>query len=90
MRWHQKLKPYVRLANGREKSASFRVAFRLAFFQDLGKPFYVMVQRGEPNLVVDCGASKRDVKRTPLLVRYGRQSFRTWANWFRKRKGGAT
>lgn len=71
-------KPYVRRANGRERSESLRVAVRLAFYQELGRPFYVMVQRGWPNLAIACGRTKEDVKRQPLLVR--RLGFSGWAN----------
>jgi hypothetical protein len=56
MKHRKKFEPYVRLANGREHSHSLRGAIRLAFYQSLGRPFYVMVQRGFPNTVIEVGA----------------------------------
>lgn len=76
---HKKYRPYVRRANGKERSESMREAFRLTFYEHLGRPFYVMVQRGWPNLVIASGASKRDVQRSPAAVAFGKKSFRTWA-----------
>jgi hypothetical protein len=80
MKHHRKYKPYVRLANGRERSKSLREAFRLAFYESVGKPFYVMVQHGFPNNVIGVGASKREVQRQPVVVAFGRKSFRQWAS----------
>ncbi len=79
MRRHKKFRPYVRLANGRERSGSLRTAFRLAFYQGLGKPFYVMVQHGFPNEAISVGASKRDIQRSPFLVAAKKMRFRQWA-----------
>jgi len=84
MKYHKKYKPYARLANGSERSESFRIAFRLAFYQELGKPFYVLVQRGFPNLAIEVGSSKRDVMRKHHLVRMKRCTFRAWANAIQK------
>lgn len=84
MKRNRKFMPYVRRANGREKSESFRIAFRLAFYQDKGTPFYVMVHRGFPNLVMECGATKREVQQKPTGVAFGFQSFRQWARRIRK------
>lgn len=75
----RKFRPYVRLANGREHASSFRDAFRLAFYQQLGKPFYVMVQHGVPNRVMAIGASKRDVQRQPLGAHKSRGGFKAWS-----------
>lgn len=79
-----KYKPYVRRANGKEHTSSWRVAFRLAFYQESGRPYYVMVQRGWPNMAIEVGASKREVQQKPLLVAFGRISFRIWAKTIRK------
>lgn len=84
-----KFRPYVRRANGWEKAGSLRIAVRLAFYQSRNRPFYVMVQRGFPNLAMDCGASKRDVARTPLMVASGRQKFRAWARRIQRYAQGA-
>jgi hypothetical protein len=75
----KRYKPYIRRANGREKAESLRIAFRLAFYQEMGRPFYVMVQRGWPNLAIAVGKSKRELKRTPIGVRLKKMSYRTWS-----------
>jgi len=80
--------PYVRRANGREKSESYRIALRLAFYQMLDRPFYVMVQRGWPNLAIEVGPTKRDVQRKPLPVAFGRMRFRVWAQAVRRKAAG--
>lgn len=56
-------KPYIRRANGKETSDSFRETFRLAFYTVRNKPFYVLVQRGVKNEVMACGASKAELLR---------------------------
>jgi hypothetical protein len=80
--------PYVRRANGREKSTSFRIALQLAFYQYIGRPHYVMVQRGFPNLAICVGRSKRDVQSQPLTVAVGRETFREWAQRVKRRESG--
>ena len=75
----RKYDPYVRRANGSEMAESLRIAFRLAYYQLRGKPFFVMVQRGFPNLAIEVGASKREVQQQPLSVNIGRLSFKQWA-----------
>lgn len=85
----KRYRPYVRRANGREKAETMRIAFRLAFYQSLGKPFYVMVQHGFPNLAIDAGPSKREVKQSPVLVRFGRKTFRRWSKDVQLRACGA-
>lgn len=84
MKRHRKYLPYVRLANGREKTVSWRMAIRLAAYQIKGKPFYVMVQRGFPNLVIDVARHKRELQRSPVFVAAGRQTFREWAKSIQK------
>jgi len=87
----KKFKPYVRRANGKEMSSSWVIAYRLAFYRMLKKPFYVMVQHGFPNLAMAVGKTKRDVQRSPLPVAVKRKSFRRWANAVQRRamgKGG--
>lgn len=79
MKLHRKYRPYIRLANGRERSSSIVEAFRLAFYQDIGKPFYVMVQRGVPNYVIAVGKSRREVQMKPASVAFGIKTFREWA-----------
>ncbi len=75
MKHYKRYKPYVRRANGRERASSFRDAIRLAFYQSLGKPFYVMVQHGFPNNAIGVGASKRDVQQGPMVVQMKKKSF---------------
>jgi hypothetical protein len=79
MKRQKRLRPYVRRANGKEQSESLRVAFRLAIYQERGKPFFVMVQRGFPNLAIAVGPSKRQLMSAPLSVNFGRQSFKEWS-----------
>jgi hypothetical protein len=79
MKRHKKYLPYVRRATGRERSGSFRVAFRLAFYQEMGKPYYVLVQRGFTNLAIEVGPTRREVQRSPVPVSAGWKSFRQWA-----------
>jgi len=74
-----KFRPYVRRANGREMTSSMRVAVRLAYFRLRKRPFYVMVQRGFPNSVMDCGATRRDLEQAVLPVFAGMKTFRRWS-----------
>jgi hypothetical protein len=74
-----KYRPYVRRANGREKAQTLRIAMRLAYYQARGKRFYVMVQRGFPNVAIAVGPSKRAVQRCPLTVNIGAETFRGWS-----------
>lgn len=75
----QKYKPYVRRANGREKAETLRIAYRLAFYRMRRKPFYVMVQRGFPNLAIEVGATKRDVQTKPVMIAWRGWKFKAWA-----------
>lgn len=88
MKYHKKYKPYARRANGSERSESMRIAFRLALYQASGKPFYVLVQRGFPNLAIEVGMSKRDVMSLPCPVAFGRSTFRAWASRIQKHARG--
>ena len=88
MKYYKKYKPYARLANGSERSESMRIAFRLAFYQERGKPFYVLVQRGFPNLAIEVGSSKRDVMSKPCPVAFHSFTFRAWANAIQKHARG--
>ena len=58
MKQHLKYRPYIRRHRRGDRSSSFRVAYRLAFYESLRKPFYVMVQRGFPRDVMECGKSR--------------------------------
>lgn len=69
-------KPYIRRANGRERSSSFRVAFRLAWMRERRKPFYVLVQRGFPNHAVAVELTRAALKESILGVRRG--GFEKW------------
>lgn len=79
MRRQKRCRPYVRKANGRERAGDLRTAYRLAFYQSLGKPFYVLVQHGFPNEAIGVGASKRQLQLSVFLVRAGNMRFRQWA-----------
>ena len=93
MKQHRKFTTYVRRANGKEKAETFRVAFRLAFYESLKRPYFVMVQRGFPDLAIAVGATKREVKQTPILVLFGdrffSRTFRNWARSIQRRASGA-
>lgn len=88
MKRHRKFKPYIRRANGREKSTSFRMAMRLAFYQSFNRPFYVMVQHGFPNLAIAVGPNRADIEQSILSVNIGRQSFRDWSRAIQKSSTG--
>lgn len=85
MRRCKKFLPYVRRACPRDRSESLRVAMRMAYFQTMGVEFFVMLQRGFPHLVIECGRTKREVKNSPLVVQFGSMSFRKWARAIQKR-----
>lgn len=87
-RARNKYRPYVRRANGREKADTARVALRLTFYQLRGRPYYVMVQRGFPNLAIEAGRSKHELKRTPFQVAFGRMKFRAWAKMIEAKARG--
>ena len=88
MRRCKRYLPYVRRACSRDRSESIRVAFRMAFYQQTGRDFFVMVQRGFPHLVIECGRTKRDVESSPLVVAFGTMTFRRWARCIQKRAVG--
>lgn len=88
MKNHRKYAPYIRRATGREKAETIRIAFRLAFYQSLGRPYYVMVQRGFPTLAIEVGASKRDVQSGPALVGAKLMRFSEWASIIQRRATG--
>ena len=75
---HTKYRPYIRKANGKEKSETLRMAFRLAFYQSIGQPFYVLVQRGFKNLVIDVGSSKKHIEKNIFTVAIKRNTFKQW------------
>lgn len=83
-----KFRPYVRRANGRERPNSLRVAMLLEFYRRKKRPFYVMVQRGFPNLVIECGATRRDLEQSVLPVFAGMMTFRRWSRQMMERAAG--
>lgn len=76
--------PYVRRANGREKTVSLRMATLLEYQRSLGRPFFVMLEGGRSNIVIEVGATKREVQQRPFAVATGRMSFREWARRMRR------
>ena len=86
MKLRDRYKPYVRRANGREKAESMRDAMNLAYYKLLKKPFFVLVQRGWPNLVIGCGETKATVKRSPLAANW--YGFNNWATIVKHRAQG--
>lgn len=78
MKPKRKYTPYIRRANGKEYAEDFRTAFRLAFYQGLNKPYYVMVQHGGGNCAMMVGPSKTDIKQQILIVKVRRSSYRKW------------
>lgn len=84
-----KYRPYIRRANGREYSSSFRVCVRLAFHKvKLRRPYYVLVQRGFPLLALDCAATREELEKTPFPVAAGEITFREWAKRIQTRAEG--
>jgi hypothetical protein len=82
-----KFQPYIRRANGKERSEDLRTAIRLAFYQQLRRPFYVMVQRGYPRHVMAVGASRHDIAKSLLGARVG--GFKAWSKRVQRRASGA-
>lgn len=80
-----KFKPYIRRANGKEKSEDFRIALRLAFYQMLERPFFVMVQHGFPNLAIEVGASKKEIMKSILVVFLKQKTFKEWTKTIKRR-----
>lgn len=75
-----KYKPYIRIANGKERSDSFRTAIRLKFLElNFGK-FYVIVQHGFPNDVMAAASTKEELKNCVFVVHAGILKFNDWAN----------
>jgi hypothetical protein len=88
MKPRSRYKPYIRRANGKERSESLREAYRLAYFSiTRGKNFFVMVQRGFPNLVIASGLSRVAIKRG-LLAYEKSVDFDRWANIIKRRARG--
>jgi len=79
----KKFRPYIRRANGREQATTLKMACRLAFYQMRGRKFYVMVQHGFPNLVLEVGATKRAIMQSfPMLHWF---TFREFAKQLQRR-----
>jgi hypothetical protein len=76
---YNKYKPYIRLANGKERSESFRTALRLAFFEINFSQYYVMVQHGFPKDIMAVGRTKDEIKRSIFILENGKR-FNAWAN----------
>lgn len=63
MKARNKYIPYIRKVQPRDRAADFRTSMRIAVFEThKGYDYYVVVQRGVPNLVIIAGLSKRDIK----------------------------
>ncbi|MCW1887687.1 hypothetical protein OKA04_23320 [Luteolibacter flavescens] len=65
------------------------MAFRLAFYRELGKPFYVMVQHGFPRLVMEVGPSRREVAMSPMSVARKWNTFRKWSAQIQRLASGS-
>ena len=76
---YNKYKPYIRLANGKERSESFRTALRLSFFKINFSQYYVMVQHGFSKNVMAVGRTKDEIKRSIFILENGK-GFNAWAN----------
>jgi hypothetical protein len=76
---YNKYKPYIRLANGKERGESLRTAFKLAFFEIKFSQYYVMVQHGFPKDVMAVGRTKDEIKRSIFILENGK-GFNAWAN----------
>lgn len=73
MKQHLKYRPYIRRHRRGDRSMSFRVAFRLAFYEQLGRPFYVMVQRGFSRDVMACDRSRAALEKSLLWLEVRRK-----------------
>ena len=76
---HTRYRPYIRRANGRERSESWRCALRLAFYQQRGKPFFVAVQRGFPRNVFAVGPSRKQLLDSFVGAHPHFGGFKAWA-----------
>lgn len=83
MRKGDRFRPYIRRGNRRERAPTFRSALRLAFHRewsrDCGKPYYVLVQRGWPNLVIESGFNREMIVESLIGPRRV-GGFPTWAS----------
>lgn len=75
-----KYKPYIRIANGKERSDSLRSGCWLAFLERTYEKYYVIVQHGFPNNVIAAARTKEELKNRVLVVSSGIIKFNTWAN----------
>lgn len=75
-----KYKPYIKIANGKERSDSFRTAIRLKFLELSFKKFYVIVQHGFPKDVMVAARTKEELKNSILVVSARIIKFNVWAN----------
>jgi hypothetical protein len=84
MRKRDRYLPYIRRANGNEGSGSILVSLDITLYRLTGRPFFVMVQRGYPNIAIAVGKTRRDLQRRLVSVRSGRITFKQWARGMRK------
>jgi len=97
----RKFTPYIRRHHSGDRSESLRVAFRIAWFADRGKPFYVLVQHGVPGLVMAAATDRSELRNSlvgPRLIAARRggnwkrpttRDFHSWAaNVGRRARGG--
>lgn len=53
---------YVRRSKPSDYAIGFRMAIRLEFYRQKGRPFYVIVRRGGSGEVLEVGPIKRDLR----------------------------
>lgn len=75
---HRKGKPYIRRAHAADKSESIRVAFRMAYLQEMYGDYYVLVQHGFHNFVLAAARTKEELRQSILVVGMGRSTFKQW------------
>lgn len=74
---HLKYRPYIRRANGRETSSNLAVALALAEYEIIKRPFYVLVQRGLPQVALLTGPNRQNLLKR--LCRAQKIGFKAWA-----------
>lgn len=64
---NKKYKPYIRRLKPTDKSESMRTCVRMAYYNITGKKAFALVQHGFPDLVIEVGSSKQEIKKSILM-----------------------
>lgn len=64
---HRKFKPYIRRLSSKDKTESMVMAYRIAYYNVMNKPAFVLVQHGFRNQVIEIDDTKERLKNRLLL-----------------------